>query len=59
MYGTEGPNVFRKIVPEESWPEQEDEGIEEKFRRAYVKMKKRAMAREKVARGETQSGTHN
>jgi hypothetical protein len=47
MYGTERPNVFRKMVPKESWPEQEDEGIEENIRRAYVKMKKRAMAREK------------
>jgi len=35
------------MVPKESWPEQEDEGIEENIRRAYVKMKKRAMAREK------------
>ena len=47
MYGTERPNVFRKMVPKESWPEQEDEGTEEKIRRAYVKMKKRAIATEK------------
>jgi len=46
MYGTERPNVFRKMVPKESWPDQEDEGIEETIRRSYVKMKKRAMARE-------------
>ena len=25
MYGTERPNVFRKMVPKESWPEKEDE----------------------------------
>ena len=47
MYGTKRPNVFRKMVPKESWPEQEDKGIEEKISRAYVKMEKRAMAREK------------
>ena len=47
MYGTERPNVFRKLVPKESWPDQEGEGTEEKIRKAYVKMKKRAMAREK------------
>jgi hypothetical protein len=47
MYGTERPNVFRKMVPNEPWPDQEDEEIEENFRRAYVKMEKRAMAREK------------
>ena len=33
-------------MPKESWPDQEDEGIDEKIRKAYVKMKKRAMARE-------------
>ena len=37
MYGTERSNVFRKMVPKESWPDQEDEGVEEKIRRAYVK----------------------
>ena len=47
MYGTERPNVFRKTVPRELWPDQEEEEIEEKIRRAYVKMKKRALAREK------------
>jgi hypothetical protein len=47
MYGTERPNVFMKMVPNESWPDKEDEETEEKIRRAYVKMKKRAMAREK------------
>jgi hypothetical protein len=47
MYGTERTSVFRKMVPKESRPDQEDEGIEEKIRRAYVKMKKTAMAREK------------
>jgi hypothetical protein len=47
MYGTERPNVFRKMVPKGSWPEQEEEGMEEKIRKAYMKMKKRAMAREK------------
>jgi hypothetical protein len=40
MYGTEQPNVFRKILTEESWPDQE-EGIKEKIRRAYLNMKKR------------------
>jgi hypothetical protein len=39
MYATERPNIFRKILPEESWPDQE-EGIEEKIRRAYLNMKK-------------------
>jgi len=34
MYGTERPNVFRKMVPKESWPQQEDEGIKETIRRA-------------------------
>jgi hypothetical protein len=47
MYGTERPNVFMKMVPNESRPEKEDEEIEEKIRRAYVKMEKRAMAKEK------------
>ena len=45
MYNTERTNVFRKIVTKESWPDQEDEGTEEKIRRAYMKMKKRAMVR--------------
>jgi hypothetical protein len=35
------------MVPKESWSDQEYEGIEGKIRRAYVKMKKRALAREK------------
>jgi len=47
MYGTERPNVFSRMVPKESWPEQGDEGSEEKIRRAYAKMKKREIAREK------------
>jgi len=47
MYRTERPNVFRKIVPRESWPDQEEEEIEEKIRRAYVEMTKRALAKEK------------
>ena len=34
-------------MPRESWPDQEEEEIEEKIRKAYVKMKKRALAREK------------
>jgi len=46
MHGTERPNVFRMIFPEKSWPNQE-EGIEEKIRRAYLNMKKREMKREK------------
>jgi len=45
MYGTERTNVSRKMVPNESWPDQEDEEIEEKIRRPYVKMEKRAMVR--------------
>jgi hypothetical protein len=44
MFGTERPNVFRNILPRESWPDQEDEGIEEKVRKVYVKMIKRATA---------------
>ena len=47
MYGTERPNVFKKTVPRELWPDQEEEEIEEKIRRDYVKIKKRALAREK------------
>jgi len=35
------------MIPKESRLEQEDEGIEEKFRRAYLKMKKREMAKKK------------
>jgi hypothetical protein len=35
------------MLPKESWPNQEEEENEEKVRRAYVKMKRRAMAREK------------
>jgi len=33
------------MVPNESWPDQEDEEIEEKIRRPYVKMEKRVMVR--------------
>jgi hypothetical protein len=51
MYGTERPNIFRKLVPRESWPDQEDEGIEEKICGAYVKMKKRAFGKGKTSRG--------
>jgi hypothetical protein len=40
MYGTERPNVFRKMLLEESWTDQE-KGIEEKIRRTYLNMKKR------------------
>jgi hypothetical protein len=46
MYGTERPDVFRMILPEESCPDQE-EAIEEKIRRAYLNMKKREIKREK------------
>jgi len=46
MYGKERPNIFKKMMPKELWPEQEDE-IEKKIRRTYAKMKKRAMEREK------------
>jgi len=46
MYGTERPNVLRKMLREESWPDQE-EGIEEKIRRAYLSIKKREIEREK------------
>jgi hypothetical protein len=44
LYGTEQPNVFRKTVPRELWRDHEEEEIEEKIRRAYVKMKKTALA---------------
>ena len=47
MYGNERPNIFKKMMPKELWPEQEDEEIEKKIHRTYAKMKKRAMAREK------------
>jgi len=50
MYGTERPNAFRKIVPKQSWPDQEEEEIEENICRAYVKMKKRALARERCCK---------
>jgi hypothetical protein len=39
MYETERKNVFRKMLPKESWSDQEEE-TEEKIRRAYHKMKK-------------------
>jgi hypothetical protein len=38
-------------VPRESWSDQEEEEIEEKIGKAYVKMKKRALAREKCCNG--------
>jgi hypothetical protein len=47
MYGTERPNTFRKMAPNESRLDQEDAEIEEKIRRTYVKMEKSAMARGK------------
>jgi hypothetical protein len=47
MYGIERPNIFKGMLPKESWPNQEEEENEEKIRRAYVKMKRRAIAREK------------
>jgi hypothetical protein len=60
MYGTERPNVFRKMRPKESWPDEEDEGIEEKIRKAYVKMKKKEQWQGKnVASGEMQIGIRN
>jgi hypothetical protein len=34
-------------LPEESWPDREEEGIEETIRRAYPKTKKRAIENEK------------
>jgi hypothetical protein len=52
-------NVFRKVLPKESCQDQQEEGIEGKIRRAYQKMKKRALAREKFASGETRSGNQN
>jgi len=48
MYKTEWPNVFRKIVPRESWPDQEEEEIKEKIHRAYVKMKKKSIGKGKT-----------
>jgi hypothetical protein len=47
MYGTERSNIFKKMLPKESWPDQEEEESDEKIRRACVKMKKRAIARDK------------
>jgi hypothetical protein len=47
MYGPEHLDVFRKRLPQESWPDQGVEGIDENIRRPYLKMKKRAMEREK------------
>lgn len=44
MYGTERPNVFRKMYPKELWPDQEEEGIAAKIHLAYLKIKK-ALAR--------------
>ena len=48
MYGTERSNVFRYMLPKETDPDQEEGGIERKFRRAYQKMKKGAVARKKL-----------
>jgi hypothetical protein len=59
MYGTERPNIFKEMLPKESWPNQEEEVNEEKIRRAYLKMKKTATARENVASRETQTGNQN
>ena len=59
MYGTERPNVFKKTVPRELWPDQEEEEIEEKIRRAYVKMKREHWQGKNIASGETRSGNRN
>jgi hypothetical protein len=34
MYGIERPNIFKGMLPKESWPNQEEEENEEKIRRA-------------------------
>jgi len=46
MYGTERPNLFRKMLPKELWPSQE-EWITARIHKAYLRMKKRALARGK------------
>ena len=50
MYGNERQNVFKQAVQKESWLEQEEEGIEEKIRKAYEKMKRKAVVRAKRRR---------
>jgi hypothetical protein len=47
MYGSERPNIFRKLIPRTQWIEEEEEGTEKKLEKAYEKMQKRGMAREK------------
>ena len=47
MYGTERPNFLGKMLPKELWPDQEEEGIAAKIHKSYLKMKKRALVREK------------
>ena len=45
MYGTERRNVLSRIIPSIQPLEQEEEGVEEKMKAAYTKMRKRAEAR--------------
>jgi hypothetical protein len=47
MYGTQRPNIFKEMLPKQSRSNQGEEENEEKIRRAYLKMKKKAIAREK------------
>jgi hypothetical protein len=47
MYGIERPNIFKWILPNDSWPNQEEEENEEKIRRPYVKIKMKAIAKGK------------
>jgi hypothetical protein len=46
MYGSERQNILSRIVPGRQTLEQEEEGIEE-MKKAYMKIRKRAEAREK------------
>jgi hypothetical protein len=39
MYGIERPNIFKEILPKESWPNQEEEENEENIRRAVPSCK--------------------
>jgi len=47
------------MVRKKSWPDQEDEGIEEKILRAYMKIKSEQWQGKNVSSGETQSGIQN
>ena len=49
MYGTKRPNIFRKIIPKEQWQDQEED-IAKNIEKAFAKMKRKALEREKRRR---------